>query len=238
MQEYKVKIEENEINLKVIYEDNHIIVVEKPANIPSQGDKTGDLDMLTIIKAYLKEKYNKPGNVYLGLVHRLDRPVGGVMVCAKTSKAAARLSEQVREKVFKKKYLVIVNGKFEEKKGTLKDYLLKNERLNKSRVVEEGTKNSKYAELDYEVLKYDKEQNLSLLKINLHTGRHHQIRVQLSSRDHSIYGDAKYNGRGSARQLYLWAYELTIQNVISKEEMTFTSIPEKEKAWKILEGIK
>ncbi|MDO4392767.1 MAG: RNA pseudouridine synthase, partial [Clostridium sp.] len=196
MQEYKVKIEENEINLKVIYEDNHIIVVEKPANIPSQGDKTGDLDMLTIIKAYLKEKYNKPGNVYLGLVHRLDRPVGGVMVFAKTSKAAARLSEQVREKVFKKKYLVIVNGKFEEKKGTLKDYLLKNERLNKSRVVEEGTKNSKYAELDYEVLKYDKEQNLSLLKINLHTGRHHQIRVQLSSRDHSIYGDAKYNGRG------------------------------------------
>ncbi len=238
MQEYKVKIEENEINLKVIYEDNHIIVVEKPANIPSQGDKTGDLDMLTIIKAYLKEKYNKPGNVYLGLVHRLDRPVGGVMVFAKTSKAASRLSEQVREKVFKKKYLVIVNGKFEEKKGTLKDYLLKNERLNKSRVVEEGTQNSKYAELDYEVLKYDKEQNLSLLKINLHTGRHHQIRVQLSSRDHSIYGDAKYNGRGSARQLYLWAYELTIQNVISKEEMTFTSIPEKEKAWKILEGIK
>lgn len=238
MQEYKVKIEENEINLKVIYEDNHIIVVEKPANIPSQGDKTGDLDMLTIIKAYLKEKYNKPGNVYLGLVHRLDRPVGGVMVFAKTSKAASRLSEQVREKVFKKKYLVIVNGKFEEKKGTLKDYLLKNERLNKSRVVEEGTKNSKYAELDYEVLKYDKEQNLSLLKIDLHTGRHHQIRVQLSNRNHSIYGDAKYNGRGSTRQLYLWAYELTIQNVISKEEMTFTSIPEKEKAWKILEGIK
>lgn len=238
MQEYKVKIEENEINLKIIYEDNHIIVVEKPANIPSQGDKTGDLDMLTIIKAYLKEKYNKPGNVYLGLVHRLDRPVGGVMVFAKTSKAAARLSEQVREKVFKKKYLVIVNGKFEEKKGTLKDYLLKNERLNKSRVVEEGTKNSKYAELDYEVLKYDKEQNLSLLKINLHTGRHHQIRVQLSNRNHSIYGDAKYNGRGSARQLYLWAYELTIQNVISKEEMTFTAIPEKQKAWKILEGIK
>ena len=238
MQEYKVKIEENEINLKVIYEDNHIIVVEKPANIPSQGDKTGDLDMLTIIKAYLKEKYNKPGNVYLGLVHRLDRPVGGIMVFAKTSKAASRLSEQVREKVFKKKYLVIVNGKFKEKKGTLKDYLLKNERLNKSRVVEEGTKNSKYAELDYEVLKYDKEQNLSLLKIDLHTGRHHQIRVQLSSRDHSIYGDAKYNGRGSARQLYLWAYELTIQNVISKEEMTFTAIPEKEKAWKILEGIK
>ena len=102
--------------LKVLYEDNHIIVVEKPTNIPSQGDKTGDEDMLTWIKAYLKEKYNKPGNVYLGLVHRLDRPVGGVMIFAKTSKAAARLSEQVREKIFKKTYLVIANGKFEKQK--------------------------------------------------------------------------------------------------------------------------
>ena len=103
--------------LKVIFEDNHIIVVEKPVNIPSQGDKTGDIDMLTIIKEYLKEKYNKPGNVYLGLIHRLDRPVGGVMVFAKTSKAAARLSEQVREKIFKKTYLVVVNGKMEEERG-------------------------------------------------------------------------------------------------------------------------
>lgn len=102
--------------LNVIYEDNHIIVVEKPVNIPSQGDKTGDIDMLTIIKDYLKEKYHKPGNVYLGLVHRLDRPVGGVMVFAKTSKAAARLSEQVREKQFQKTYLVICNGKLEAEK--------------------------------------------------------------------------------------------------------------------------
>lgn len=105
--------------LKVIYEDNHIIVVEKPVNVPSQGDKTGDVDMLTIIKEYLKEKYNKPGNVYLGLVHRLDRPVGGVMVFAKTSKAAARLSQQVQEKVFQKKYLVVVNGKMENEKRYL-----------------------------------------------------------------------------------------------------------------------
>ena len=105
--------------LKVIYEDNHIIVVEKPVNIPSQGDKTGDTDMLTIIKQYIKEKYNKPGNVYLGLIHRLDRPVGGVMVFAKTSKAAARLSEEVREKVFQKTYLVIANGKFEQEKRNI-----------------------------------------------------------------------------------------------------------------------
>ena len=105
--------------LKVIYEDNHIIVVEKPVNIPSQGDKTGDIDMPTIIKQYIKEKYNKPGNVYLGLIHRLDRPVGGVMVFAKTSKAASRLSEEVREKIFQKTYLVIANGKFEEEKRNI-----------------------------------------------------------------------------------------------------------------------
>ena len=225
-------------DLKVIYEDNHIIVVEKPVNIPSQGDKTGDIDMLTIIKEYLKEKYNKPGNVYLGLIHRLDRPVGGVMVFAKTSKSAARLSEQVRDKVFKKKYLVIANGKFDNQTGILSDYLLKNERKNISRVVPEGTKNSKFAELDYEVLKYDEELNLSVLKINLHTGRHHQIRVQLSSRNHSIYGDQKYGGRGHGKQICLWAYELTIKHPITKDEMTFKSIPNMEKSWKILEDIK
>lgn len=225
-------------NLHVIYEDNHIIVVEKPVNIPSQGDKTGDKDMLTIIKEYIKEKYNKPGDVYLGLVHRLDRPVGGVMVFAKTSKAASRLSEQVRIKEFKKTYLVIVNGKFDKNKGILEDYLLKNEKNNMSKVVKEETKNSKYAELDYEVLKYDKEQNLSVLKIDLHTGRHHQIRVQLASRDHAIYGDQKYGERGQRQQICLFAYSLTIEHPISKEEMTFKVLPKPEKTWKLLEGIK
>ena len=223
--------------LKVIYEDNHIIVVEKPVNVPSQGDKTGDIDMLTIIKAYLKEKYNKPGNVYLGLIHRLDRPVGGVMVFAKTSKAAARLSEQVREKIFRKTYLVIVNGRMQERSGELKDYLLKNERNNMSRVVKEGTKNAKLAILDYEELKYNEETNLSLLKVNLHTGRHHQIRVQFSSRNHSIYGDQKYGGRGHGKQICLWAYELSIKHPITKEEMTFKSIPEVNGSWKIIEGV-
>ena len=223
--------------LNVVYEDNHIIVVEKPVNIPSQGDKTGDIDMLSIVKQYIKEKYNKPGEVYLGLVHRLDRPVGGVMVFARTSKAAARLSEQVREKQFKKKYLVIADGKFENKKGTLQDYLLKNERLNTSKVVPEGTKNSKLAILDYEVLKYNEEINLSLVKINLHTGRHHQIRVQLSNAGHSICGDQKYGTRGRGKQICLWAYELTILHPITKEEMIFKVLPEKVGSWKILENI-
>lgn len=224
-------------NLNIIYEDNHIIVVEKPVNIPSQGDKTGDLDMLTLIKQYIKEKYNKPGDVYLGLVHRLDRPVGGVMVFAKTSKAASRLSEQVRVKDFKKKYLVVVNGKMEKQKGILEDYLLKNEKANMSKVVKEGTKNSKLASLEYEVLKYNSEIDLSVLKIDLHTGRHHQIRVQLSSRNHSIYGDQKYGGRGHGKQIALWAYELSILHPITKEKMTFKVLPEINGTWKILEDI-
>ncbi len=222
-------------NLKIIYEDNHIIVVEKIPNIPSQGDKTGDIDMLEIIKKYIKEKYNKPGNVYLGLVHRLDRPVGGVMVFAKTSKAASRLSEEVRSRQLKKEYLVVVDGKFEKNKDTLEDYLLKNQQKNISKAVKEGTKNSKIAKLDYETLKYNSEIDLSVLKVLLHTGRHHQIRVQLSSRGHSIYGDQKYGVRGRGKQIALWAYKLTIIHPITKKEMTFTSIPELNKTWKILE---
>ena len=223
-------------NLNVIYEDNHIIVVEKICNVPSQADKTGDIDMLTIIKEYIKEKYNKPGNVYLGLVHRLDRPVGGVMVFAKTSKAASRLSEEIRLKQFEKKYLVIANGKFEENKGILEDYLLKNQAKNMSKVVTKDTKNAKLAKLDYEVIKYDEELNLSVVKINLHTGRHHQIRVQLSSRNHSIYGDQKYGGRGHGKQIALWAYSLKIIHPITKKEMTFELYPNKIGSWKILEG--
>lgn len=213
-------------DLKVIFEDNHIIVVEKIPNVPSQSDKTGDIDMLTIVKQYIKEKYNKPGNVYVGLVHRLDRPVGGIMVFAKTSKAASRLSNQVREKIIKKKYLAVVDGKFEKVKGILEDYLYKDERNNISKVVKPTKKNAKLAKLDYEVLKYDGAKDLSLVKINLHTGRHHQIRVQLANFGHSIFGDQKYGKRGRGKQIRLWAYELTIQHPITKEEMTFHDLPD------------
>ncbi|MCI8277309.1 MAG: RluA family pseudouridine synthase [Clostridia bacterium] len=222
-------------NLKVLYEDNHIIVVEKPVNIPSQGDKTGDMDMLTIIKKYLKEKYNKPGEVYLGLVHRLDRPTGGVMVFAKTSKAAGRLSEQVRDKKMHKKYLCIVDGKLDKEKDKLTDFLLKNEKTNTSKVVKEGTKNSKEAVLDYEVIKYNEEINLSVVKVNLHTGRHHQIRLQFSSRGHSLYGDQKYGTRGRGKQLALWAYYLSFEHPTKKELMEFEDYPEITGSWKILE---
>lgn len=222
--------------LKVIYEDNHIIVVEKKPNIPSQADKTEDMDMLTIVKQYIKEKYHKPGNVFLGLVHRLDRPVGGIMVFSKTSKSASRLSNQVREKVFKKKYLTVVDGKFEQKNGILEDYLYKDERHNISKVVSKDKKNAKLAKLDYKVLKYNEVKNLSLVEINLHTGRHHQIRVQLSNFGHSIFGDQKYGTRGQGKQIALWAYELTIKHPITKQEMTFQDFPEPVGTWCILKN--
>lgn len=222
------------MDLKVIYEDNHIIVVEKKPNVPSQSDLTQDEDMLSIIKSYLREKYNKPGNVYLGLVHRLDRPVGGVMVFAKTSKAASRLSEQVRNRELKKEYLAVVDGKIENRSGILEDYLYKDARNNMSRVVKKEKKNSKFAKLDYEVLKYNEIKNLSLVKIFLHTGRHHQIRVQLSNFGHSIFGDQKYGTRGKNKQIALWAYRLTFKHPVTKELLTFTDLPEPNGTWCIL----
>lgn len=222
------------MKVKVIYEDNHIIVVEKIPNIPTQGDKTGDISMMDLVKDYIKEKYNKPGNVYLGLVHRLDRPVGGIIVFAKTSKAASRLSNQIRENIFKKEYLAVVDGKLEKEKGTLENYLYKDKKTNTSYVSHKDKKDAKLAKLDYEVIKYDKINNLSLLKIDLHTGRHHQIRVQLSNINHSIYGDQRYGTRGEGKQIALWAYKLTIEHPIKKEKMEFLDLPKRVGIWNIL----
>ena len=153
------------------------------------------------------------------------------MVFAKTSKAASRLSEQVRNKEFQKQYLAIVDGKMENEKGTFKDYLVKNERTNMSRIASKNDKNAKEAILDYEVLKYNEEINLSLVKIKLHTGRHHQIRVQFASRNHSLSGDQKYGTRGRGKQLALWAYSLSILHPITKERMEFISTPPNTGSW-------
>ena len=221
-------------DLKVLFEDNHIIVVEKSPNIPSQADKTEDIDMLSIVKQYIKEKYQKPGNVYLGLVHRLDRPVGGVMVFAKTSKSASRLSDQIRQKIFQKKYLAVVDGKIAQEEGELEDYLYKDERNNISKVVNKDKKNAKLAKLSYKVIKYNEVKDLSLLEINLHTGRHHQIRVQLANFGHSIFGDQKYGKRGQGKQIALWAYEISFEHPITKEVLTFKDLPEPIGTWSIL----
>jgi len=176
------------MKLDILYEDNHIIVVVKPIGILSQADHTDDPDMLSILKVYIKDKYQKPGNVFLGLVHRLDRMVSGVMVFARTSKAASRLSEQVRNHEFNKQYLAVIHGKLESG-NTLVDYLLKDESNNTTTVVNSTQDNAKYAELSYEVMDYNN--NLTLVKIDLKTGRAHQIRVQFSSRNYPLYGDKK-----------------------------------------------
>ena len=212
-------------DLMVLYEDNQIIVIEKEPNIPSQADKTGDIDMLSMVKQYIKEKYNKPGEAYIGLVHRLDRPVGGVMVFARTSKSASRLSEQVRNKTLKKTYIAVVDGKLSENQGILENYLYKDERNNVSKVVDKDKKNAKLAKLEYEVLDYDEKRNLSTVKIKLHTGRHHQIRAQFANFGHSLYGDQKYGTRGKGKQIRLWAYELKFEHPVKKDMMTFKSIP-------------
>ena len=201
--------------INIIYEDNHLLVVEKPINIPVQEDMSKDLDFLTLLKDFIKERDNKPGNVYLGLVHRLDRPVGGIMVFAKTSKCASRLSEQVRNRIFKKTYYAVVEGKTETK-GTLIDKLLKDTKSNIVKVDESG----KEAILDYKLIDY--KDNLSLVKINLKTGRSHQIRVQFSSRNHALYGDQKYNNNSIVgEQIALFSNSITFDHPITKEELTF-----------------
>ena len=212
-------------NLQVAYEDNHIIVVVKPQNIPSQEDESKDLDMLTIVKNYIKEKDNKPGNVFLGLVHRLDRPTGGVMVFAKTSKAADRLRTQMQSGEFKKRYLAVVNGKPREKRAKLVHHLLKNTRTNTVQVVPELTTGAKRAELEYEVI--DEKEKVSLVSVELMTGRSHQIRVQMKHIGCPIYGDVRYGGDKLAKghNLALWAYELKFVHPTTKENLTFKVYP-------------
>ena len=210
--------------LEVLYEDNHIIVVFKPENVLSQSDDTNDLDMLTIVKKYIKEKYNKPGNVYLGLVHRLDRPTAGIMVFAKTSKAASRLSNEIRCGNLKKEYYAVVNDNNLEDKGILIDYLHKDENNNSSIATKE---NGKYAELEYVVLEKDKKNNLALVDIYLKTGRHHQIRVQFASRGHALYGDQRY-GKEDKKQLALFAHSLEFTHPVSKEVLKFNMKPKGE----------
>ena len=215
--------------LNVLYEDNHIIVVEKPCNILSQSDSTKDIDMLTMVKEYVKVKYNKPGNVYIGLVHRLDRPVGGIMVFARSSKAASRLSEMIKNKEFSKKYLAVVRGILDKKEDELVDYLEKREDGNTIVTTKEKGKLSR---LKYKVLEENNSNNLSLVEIELLTGRHHQIRVQFASRGHSLFGDQRY-GIKDNNQIALWAYSLNFVHPVKKEPMHFTLFPPKNDSWKM-----
>ncbi|MBQ9941810.1 MAG: RluA family pseudouridine synthase [Christensenellaceae bacterium] len=204
---------------RILYEDNHLLVAVKPHMLPSQADSSGDEDMLTRLKAYVKEKYNKPGEVYLGLVHRLDRPTGGVMVFARTSKAAARLSQQIRTNQMQKTYLAVVNGR-PPKEGQLEDWLVKDVKTNTVRV---GTPaEGKHALLSYRVL--EQQADKSLVEVQLHTGRSHQIRVQFASRGWPLLGDARY-GKAEGRHLALFAWKLELTHPTKKESMVFTALP-------------
>lgn len=205
-------------NIEILYEDNHLLVVVKPVNILSQSDITGDNDMLSILKEYIKEKYNKPGNVYLGLVHRLDRPTGGIMVFARTSKAAKRLSEQIKNNEFKKTYLAVIPN-LKNKTGTLKNYIEKKE--DATSVITTKDK-GKYAELSYDEI--SKKGIYSLVKIELKTGRHHQIRLQFSNIGSPLYGDKRY-GKGETEGLALCAYKLEFTHPVTKEKLVFKKYP-------------
>lgn len=203
--------------INVIYEDNHLLVVEKPINVPVCADSSLDRDLLSTLKDYLKEKYHKPGNVYLGLVHRLDRPVSGVMVFAKTSKAASRLGKQVSDHTLKKEYVAVVEGKVPVK-GEFVDYLRKDEKKNISYVTDKH--HGKEARLYYKRLDY--KNGFSLVEIHLETGRSHQIRVQFSSRGFPLVGDAKYNPNHDGKtSIALFARKISFYHPITKELLQF-----------------
>lgn len=219
----------------ILFEDNHILVVEKPPGVPSQEDKTRDSDLLSQVKYYLKQRYQKPGEVYLGLIHRLDRPTGGAMVLAKTSKAASRLSEQMRQKTIQKKYLCLVHGIPDPSEGEWRDFLFKIQKENYVKVVSADKAGAKEALLRYRLV--ETIEKLSWVEVELLTGRSHQIRVQFSSRKHPLVGDRLY-GKGLkpfSRYLALWAWELSFEHPVKKERMTFHSLPKREGfPWKLL----
>ncbi len=214
-------------NLNVLYEDNHLIVIEKPIDVLSQKDDTNDFDINEIVKEYLKKKYQKPGNVYLGLVHRLDRRVGGVLVLAKTSKAAARLSEDIRNNKFFKEYICKCNGII-TKDGSININIKKDEKNKKAIVDPKG----KVSSLDYKILGYD--HSSTYCYVYLYTGRYNQIRVSFSHINHPLINDYKYgNCQLNNDNLGLWCYKITINHPITKDSMTFVCKP-KGKIWENL----
>ncbi|MDP5273913.1 RluA family pseudouridine synthase [Chengkuizengella axinellae] len=222
--------------IPVIYEDNHILIVEKPVNIPTQQDISGDMDLLTMLKQDIKERYNKPGNVFLGLVHRLDRPVGGVMVFAKTSKAASRLSNSIRTHQMEKEYMAVIHGTPSKQKGKLIHYLKKDTNLNKVYSVAKNVKDSKEAILEYEIK--GSRDGFSLAQIRLHTGRSHQIRVQFSEIGCPLYGDQKYGEKGNKKnqQIALWSKRISFCHPTLKNDIEFHSSPPPVFPWNLWKG--
>ncbi len=224
--------------LNILYEDNHLIVVLKPQMTACCPDESGDENLFDCVKEYLKVAYNKPGNAFLGLVHRLDRPTGGVMVFAKTSKAAARLTEQMKNGGFEKKYYAVLCGKPNKKTAVLENYLRKNSVTNTVYVCTQTEENAKFASLEYNLI--EEKAGLSLAEITLHTGRTHQIRVQFSAINCPVYGDMRYGGEKAVKgRLALWAYSLKFSHPTTGETLKFLIEPPKDIVpWKFFPELK
>lgn len=219
------------MNINILYEDNHLLCVEKPVNMPVQEDASGDKDLLTALKDFIKVRDDKPGNVYMGLVHRLDRPVGGAMVYAKTSKASSRLAKELQAGRFERTYLAVVHGKPQATSQTLEDYLFKDRKQNKSFVADKKKKGAKFARLNYRTL--DNQEGLSLLKVQLDTGRSHQIRVQLAEIGHPLWGDQKYaeDVNKPGQQIALWSSKLAFKHPTKEELVEISSYPDQRQPW-------
>ena len=215
-------------NFRVLYEDNHLLALEKPPGLLSQGDRTGDDTVVDLVKAYIKEKYQKPGEVYLGLLHRLDRPTGGVLLTARTSKAAQRMSAQFQGRRVEKRYLAMVEGTMPETEGELVHYLVHDENKRKSSVFQSPREGAKKAVLRYRTLA--ETEGLSLLEIQLLSGRKHQIRAQLAALGCPILGDRKYqsgsSGQGVVKEFGLWAYLLSFEHPVKREQVRLLSLPD------------
>ena len=224
----------NKDNLQVLFEDNHIIIVNKRSGDITQGDKTGDKPLSDVVKNYIKRKFNKPGNVYLGVVHRLDRPTSGVIIFARTSKALERLNKMLREKKINKTYWAIVKGCPKKEKDTLINFLKKNPKKNKSSVYQHEISGAKRAVLHYQVIQ--KLDNYSLLEIDLETGRHHQIRVQLSAIGCPIKGDLKYGAKRSNKDasIHLHARKITFEHPVQKELITIIAPTPDDNLWEAM----
>lgn len=220
--------------MQIIYEDNHIIALNKAVSEIVQGDKTGDKPLVEQLKEYLKETYAKPGNVFCGVVHRLDRPVSGVVVFAKTSKALTRLNEMLRKQEIKKKYWAIVANPPAEPEGTLENYLVRNQKQNKSYTYDTETPNSKLARLSYKTI--TNSERYTLMEIELHTGRHHQIRCQLAKAGSPIKGDLKYGAKRSNPDggISLHARSVEFIHPVSKENIKIVAEPPTDNLWQAI----
>lgn len=226
------------MDIQILYEDNHLLIVEKPVNVPVQKDRSNDRDVLTAMKMFIKKRDRKPGNVYLSLVHRLDRPVGGALILAKTSKAASRLANALRKREIERTYVAIVRGKMQKQHDTLTHYLWKDRRRNEVRAVDKTVKDAKKAILSYTVLEMKEE--MSLVRVSLETGRSHQIRVQLATIGHPLYGDQKYGASVNkvGEQIALWSTNVSFIHPVRREPLSIDSSPPNVKPWNKWKSIK